>query len=92
MTMLCFLVPAICSGDEDIAEPISKEELLTIAERYVREKNKSWSRFDLQTEVEGLNRDNNWMVTIWRIPYGPGGHRYVEIDQKGNVVLYEIGE
>ncbi len=35
--------------------------------------------------------DGSWSVLVWRLPKAPGGHRVVQIDEKGRVTAYSRG-
>ncbi len=34
---------------------------------------------------------SGWSIIVWRLPYTPGGHRLILIDEKGTVTAYHRG-
>ena len=38
--------------------------------------------------VVSPKKSNIWSVTVWRLPYTPGGHRYLKISEDYKVIDY----
>ena len=73
----------------DQTTALSGAEVLAIAQQAVAT-NDNWLG---HAEFESPRRqaDGSWSVLVWRLPKTPGGHRVIQINDKGQVTSYHRG-
>jgi hypothetical protein len=97
-TALSILLLAIFAGcSQPTSTRVKADRPLTVEERRIVEiarsavaTNDTWVD---RAEFEIPKRDGSgWSVLVWRLPYTPGGHRLVLIDETGGVTRYIRGK
>jgi hypothetical protein len=95
LSILVFAIHAGCSQSTSTrlraAHPLTAQEkrIVEIA-RSVVATNDTWVD---HAEFEIPKRDGSgWSVVVWRLPYTPGGHRLILIDEHDRVTAYHRGK
>ena len=78
----------IKSDDATKGLNISEDEAIEIAKQEIR-KRETWNS---ETECSVSRTKDGCNVMVWRLPKVPGGHRLIEISNKGEVLDYIIGK
>jgi len=71
------------------APSLTQAEVLAIARQAVSTNDTWLDRAEFETPQR--RPDGSWSVMVWRLPKTPGGHRFILINEKGQVTRYVRG-
>jgi PBP1b-binding outer membrane lipoprotein LpoB len=68
---------------------LTAAQVLAIARQAVATNDTWLDRAEFETPRR--QPDGSWSVLVWRLPKSPGGHRFININDKGQVTSYFRG-